>query len=144
MEYVHSHRIMHRDLKPSNILLNLGDEPKVKLADFGLSRDVHTFTCARARYTRCIQTLWYRAPEILLGIKRYDQPVDVWSLGCILYEIMTAEPLFAGTVSIDQLWKIFGKVGTPTIYSWPGVEEYSNFSDVFPMFPQQPLNTDAV
>ena len=60
-----------------------------------------------------VVTLWYRAPEILLGSKTYSTPVDVWSIGCIFAEMLNHKPLFPGDSEIDQLYKIFQVMGTP-------------------------------
>jgi serine/threonine protein kinase len=89
--YCHCHRIIHRDLKPQNLLINqLGD---IKLADFGLAR---AFTVPLRNYTHEVVTLWYRAPEILLGSKLYSLPIDIWSAGCIIAEMLNRKPLFQG------------------------------------------------
>ena len=76
----HSHRVLHRDLKPQNLLIDT-ETNSLKLADFGLAR---AFAIPLRAYTHEVVTLWYRAPEILLGAKQYSTPVDVWSIGCIL------------------------------------------------------------
>jgi cyclin-dependent kinase 12/13 len=90
LNYCHRNGILHRDLKPSNILLNPRGE--VKLADFGLSRPYD----GRKNYTNRVVTLWYRAPELLLGSQRYGPGIDMWSAGCILGELLLNQPLLPG------------------------------------------------
>ena len=103
LTWCHQHRIFHRDLKPQNVLV----DPKkgtLKLADFGLAR---AFTVPLRTYTHEVVTLWYRAPEILLGAKQYSCPVDMWSIGTIIPEMVTGHPLFPGDSEIDEIFKIF-------------------------------------
>ena len=88
----HTHRVLHRDLKPHNILIS-GDGEHVKLADFGLAR---LSAIPNGPYTFEVVTLWYRAPELLLGSNRYSSSVDVWSIGCIFAEMASGMPLFPG------------------------------------------------
>jgi serine/threonine protein kinase len=76
----------------------------VKIADFGLAR---TFSIPIRPYTHEVVTLWYRAPEILLGSLEYSTPIDIWSLGCIFAELVTKNTLFSGNSEIEQLFKIF-------------------------------------
>lgn len=83
LAFCHSHRVLHRDLKPQNLLINA--EGSIKLADFGLAR---AFGVPVRTYTHEVVTLWYRAPEILLGCKYYSTAVDIWSLGCIFAEMV--------------------------------------------------------
>lgn len=86
MAYLHSHRILHRDLKPQNLLID--KEGHIKLADFGLSR---SFSLPIRTYTHEVITMWYRAPELLLGSKIYCTGIDIWSLGCIMAEMVLRE-----------------------------------------------------
>lgn len=112
VDFLHSHRIVHRDIKPQNILLS--NDGTLKLADFGLAR-IYDFN---ALLTSTVVTLWYRAPEVLLGTT-YATPVDMWSVGCIFAELFTRKPLFPGQYEVDQLAKIFEMLGTPSESEWP-------------------------
>jgi cyclin-dependent kinase 2 len=111
---IHSHRIVHRDMKPQNVLIQ-GNT--VKLADFGLAR---AFSVPIRVYTHEVVTLWYRAPEILLGARLYSTPVDLWSVACIFVEMLNGRALFPGDSEIDELYKIFRVLGTPSDATWPG------------------------
>lgn len=96
---------MHRDLKPSNILIN--DNCDLKICDFGLAR------VKEAHMTGYVSTRYYRAPEIMLTWKRYSEKVDIWSAGCILAEMILAQPLFLGKDHIDQFFVITQLLGSP-------------------------------
>jgi len=130
--YCHSHRVLHRDLKPQNLLIDT--EGNIKLADFGLAR---AFGLPVRSYTHEVVTLWYRAPEILLGCKIYSTAVDVWSIGCIFVEMITRNALFPGDSEIDQLFKIFRMLGTPNETVWPKVSNLKDFKSDFPKWQPQ-------
>eukprot|EP01062_Namystynia_karyoxenos_P025411 TRINITY_DN1999_c1_g2_i2.p1 TRINITY_DN1999_c1_g2~~TRINITY_DN1999_c1_g2_i2.p1 ORF type:complete len:335 (+),score=137.51 TRINITY_DN1999_c1_g2_i2:83-1006(+) len=135
--FCHQNRIVHRDLKPQNLLLmTQGGEKILKLADFGLAR---TFQVPLPQYTHEVVTLWYRAPEILLGEKSYSHTVDSWSIGCIIPEMASRQPLFPGDCEIDELFQIFRLLGTPTESSWPGVSDLPDWKNQFPRWPGRSL-----
>jgi len=127
--FCHQRRTMHRDLKPQNLLIDKNGV--IKLADFGLAR---AFGIPIRVYTHEVVTLWYRAPEVLLGAPRYSYPIDIWSIGCIFAEMATRRPLFHGDSEIDQLFKIFRILSTPNEETWPGVSELPDYKQSFPMW----------
>lgn len=127
--FCHSRRILHRDLKPQNLLMDRSG--KLKLADFGLAR---AFGVPLRTYTHEVVTLWYRAPEILLGSKVYATPVDMWSVGCIFAEMANRNPLFPGDSEIDELYKIFQVLGTPTEKDWSGISKLPDYKPTFPQW----------
>ncbi|XP_017919261.1 PREDICTED: cyclin-dependent kinase 3 isoform X2 [Capra hircus] len=134
VSFCHSHRVIHRDLKPQNLLINeLG---AIKLADFGLAR---AFGVPLRTYTHEVVTLWYRAPEILLGCKFYSTAVDIWSIGCIFAEMVTRRALFPGDSEIDQLFRIFRTLGTPSEAMWPGVTQLPDYKGSFPKWTSKGL-----
>ncbi|KAJ1380459.1 Serine/threonine-protein kinase, active site [Sesbania bispinosa] len=118
VKYLHDNWILHRDLKTSNILLN--NKGELKICDFGLSRQ---YGSPLKPYTPIVVTLWYRAPELLLGAKKYSTAIDMWSVGCIMAELVAKEPLFRGKTEIEQLHKIFQTLGTPDEKIWPGLSK---------------------
>lgn len=134
----HSKRILHRDIKPQNILLN--DAGEVKIADFGLAR---AFQVPIRPYTHEVVTMWYRAPEILLNSAEYSTPVDIWSVGWIFAELYNQVPLLCGEAEIDQIFKIFRLLGTPTEDVWPGVSELPNFKPTFPKWKPKDLSNEV-
>ncbi|EXJ95241.1 CMGC/CDK/CDC2 protein kinase [Capronia coronata CBS 617.96] len=135
VRYCHSHRVLHRDLKPQNLLIDR--EGNLKLADFGLAR---AFGVPLRTYTHEVVTLWYRAPEILLGGRQYSTGVDMWSVGAIFAEMCTRKPLFPGDSEIDEIFKIFKILGTPDEAIWPGVTSFPDFKTTFPKWRREPLS----
>ena len=112
LKYLHSGKIIHRDLKPSNILVN--SNCSIKICDFGLVRSLATNKDNGAVLTEGVATRWYRAPEVLLGSKSYSKPADIWSFGCIIYEILAQKPLFNGSSTLDQVEKVCNFTGYPS------------------------------
>ncbi len=115
IHHLHDNWILHRDLKTSNLLLS--HNGILKVGDFGLARE---YGSPLRAYTSVVVTLWYRAPELLLGTKEYSTPIDVWSIGCIFGEFLLMEPLFPAKSEVDQLNRIFKLLGTPSEKIWPG------------------------
>eukprot|EP00657_Telonema_sp_P-1_P001983 TRINITY_DN1479_c0_g1_i1.p1 TRINITY_DN1479_c0_g1~~TRINITY_DN1479_c0_g1_i1.p1 ORF type:complete len:312 (+),score=22.29 TRINITY_DN1479_c0_g1_i1:50-985(+) len=134
--YCHKRNIMHRDIKGANLLIT--NKGVLKLGDFGLSR---TFAAndPNYKYTNRVVTLWYRAPELLLGEVRYGPEIDNWSAGCIIAELLLKKPLFPGQNERDQMDKVFSICGTPTEQRWPGVTSlpYYRQLDAAVLFPDR-------
>ncbi|XP_060529144.1 serine/threonine-protein kinase PITSLRE isoform X2 [Cylas formicarius] len=118
VDHLHDNWILHRDLKTSNLLLS--HKGVLKVGDFGLARE---YGSPLKPYTPIVVTLWYRAPELLLGIKEYSTPIDMWSVGCIFAELLLMNALFPGKSEVDQLNRIFKDLGTPSEKIWPGFKE---------------------
>ncbi|KAF9171298.1 cyclin-dependent serine/threonine protein kinase, partial [Mortierella sp. AD010] len=136
--YCHEHRVLHRDLKPQNLLINKKGD--LKLGDFGLAR---AFGIPVRSYSHEVVTLWYRAPDVLMGSKQYSTSIDIWSAGCIFAEMASGRPLFPGSSVKDQLLKIFRILGTPTEETWPGVSRLPDYKPDFPMYSPVPLENLA-
>uniref|UniRef100_A0AAQ4PDD6 mitogen-activated protein kinase n=1 Tax=Gasterosteus aculeatus aculeatus TaxID=481459 RepID=A0AAQ4PDD6_GASAC len=106
LKYIHSSGIIHRDLKPGNLAIN--QDCELKILDFGLARQ------ADSEMTGYVVTRWYRAPEVILSWMHYTQTVDIWSVGCIMAEMVQGRPLFKGSDHLNQLTEIMKVTGTPT------------------------------
>ncbi|XP_062860840.1 mitogen-activated protein kinase 12 isoform X2 [Trichomycterus rosablanca] len=106
LKYIHAAGIIHRDLKPGNLAIN--EDCELKILDFGLARQTDS------EMTGYVVTRWYRAPEVILNWMHYTQTVDIWSVGCIMAEMLMGKPLFKGNDHLDQLTEIMKITGTPT------------------------------
>jgi mitogen-activated protein kinase 15 len=116
--FIHSGKLIHRDLKPSNILIN--SDCSVKVSDFGLARNLYSADeeedeANNLVLSEYVATRWYRAPEILLGSTKYNEAVDMWSLGCILGELIIGRAIFPGTSTLNQLERILELTGKPRV-----------------------------
>lgn len=128
IEYLHSKNIIHRDVKCANLLVN--DAGEVKLGDFGLARNVSNNP--QEMYTNRVITLWYRPPELLLGSTKYGGEVDMWSVGCIIGEILARSPMFPEPDEGRMIQKIYELCGTPTEETWPGAYQLSHYEKFAP------------
>ncbi|CAH1101098.1 unnamed protein product [Psylliodes chrysocephalus] len=126
LHYMHYHHIMHRDLKPSNLLI--GRKGILKIADFGLAR-IYDHEKKRL-YSHQVATRWYRSPELLYGSRTYNKSVDMWSVGCIIAEMIERKPLFPGETDIEQLAIVLGTLGTPTSDNWPGLTQLPDYNKI--------------
>ncbi|XP_035388003.1 cyclin-dependent kinase 10 isoform X2 [Electrophorus electricus] len=115
LAYLHHNFILHRDLKVSNLLMT--DKGCVKIADFGLAR---VYGVPQQPMTPKVVTLWYRAPELLLGTKTQTTALDMWAVGCVLAELLAHKPLLPGSSEVQQLDLIVQLLGTPNDNIWPG------------------------
>ena len=128
--YLHKNNIIHRDIKSANILLN--NKGEIKIGDFGLARIINPNPNIAKRYTNRVVTLWYRAPELLLGETNYGFAIDVWSIGCVFSELLNGVPLFNGRTDNEQVEKIFEKCGIPNEESWKGVTKLKYWKERCP------------
>ncbi|KAF9015433.1 kinase-like domain-containing protein [Cyathus striatus] len=136
--FCHENQVLHRDLKPQNLLINRKGE--LKLGDFGLAR---AFGVPVNTFSNEVVTLWYRAPDVLLGSRTYSTSIDVWSCGCIFAEMISGVPLFRGRDNQDQLLHIMRVVGTPTDVQFQKMfkdtPEISLTNKSFPRYPKMSL-----
>ncbi|XGW15234.1 hypothetical protein V3C99_001039 [Haemonchus contortus] len=140
IHYLHSNWVLHRDLKPANILV-MGDAPgvhrgRVKIADMGFARIFYNPLKPLAELDPVVVTFWYRAPELLLGAKHYTKAIDVWAIGCIFAELLTAEPVFfckeedikaQSPYHYDQLKRIFTVMGYPQESEWTDFKKMPDY-----------------
>ncbi|GKV01107.1 hypothetical protein SLEP1_g13689 [Rubroshorea leprosula] len=136
LKYIHSANVLHRDLKPSNLLLNANRD--LKIGDFGLAR-----TASETDFmTQCVVTRWYRPPELLLNCSEYTAAIDIWSVGCILMEIIRREPLFPGKDYVQQLALITELLGSPddSDLGFLRSDSARNCVKQLPQLPKQPFS----
>lgn len=113
LKYIHSADVLHRDIKPGNLLVNADCE--LKICDFGLARGFLEVPEENVGFmTEYVATRWYRAPEVMLSFTNYTKAIDIWSVGCILAELLGEKPLFRGKDYVDQLNQILLILGTPS------------------------------
>jgi len=156
MFYIHKNRILHRDIKAANIFVTR--DCRLKIGDWGLARSWRpppypAPTAAEdhgsvrtnggggerekaSRYTDNVVTLWYRAPELLMGVASYTTAIDIWSIGCLIAELFLLRTLFQGRDELEQLNLIFNLCGTPTPETWPAPGR----AQAPPLSPSHPLH----
>ncbi|KAG0287799.1 cyclin-dependent protein kinase, partial [Dissophora globulifera] len=143
--YLHANWVMHRDLKPANILVNMGGV--VKVGDLGLARLFYKPLQPLFNGDKVVVTIWYRAPELLLGSRHYTKAIDIWAIGCIFAELINLRPIFKGeeakvenkkTVPFqkNQLQKIIDLLGYPTKERWPTIDQLPEYTNLIPLRPQ--------
>ncbi|TGJ79020.1 hypothetical protein E0Z10_g9740 [Xylaria hypoxylon] len=142
LKYIHSANVLHRDLKPGNLLVNADCE--LKICDFGLARGFSVDPEENAGYmTEYVATRWYRAPEIMLSFQSYTKAIDVWSVGCILAELLGGRPFFKGRDYVDQLNQILHILGTPNEETLAriGSSRAQEYVRNLPYMPKKPFPT---
>ena len=112
LKFIHSAGILHRDLKPGNLMLKANCD--LKIGDFGLARVANSNDETTELLSEYVATRWYRSPEVLLNYETYGTPLDMWSVGCIIGELINRKPLFPGTSPLNQLQYIVNVIGSPT------------------------------
>jgi cell division cycle 2-like protein len=122
LAHIHSNWFFHRDIKTANVLYNNGH---VALADFGMARK---YDEPLRKYTQLVVTLHYRSPELLLGEDSYSPAVDMWSMGCLMGELLTGSALMPGQGEVDQLTRIVKLRGRPDPTGWPQVAKLPHFN----------------
>ncbi|KAK8829388.1 hypothetical protein WA577_004653 [Blastocystis sp. JDR] len=140
--YLHSNWVMHRDLKPTNLLImdNATQCGVIKVTDFGLARSFQEPLVAFSELEKVVVTLWYRAPELLLGCKSYGPAVDMWAIGCIFAKMLNLRDLFCGDevhsstdrhpFQSNQCEKVFSILGLPSIYEWPELKTADHYMKI--------------
>ena len=113
MSFINDNNIIHCDVKPENILFNskkINDKTNIVICDFGLSKEIKSLK--KLKFSNEIQTIWYRSPEISLKMD-FDYKIDIWSLGCIFYEMIFNKVLFISSDNIIHITNIYNLLGYP-------------------------------
>ncbi|KAJ9087350.1 cyclin-dependent protein kinase [Entomophthora muscae] len=136
VSYLHENWVLHRDLKPANVLVT--SDGVVKVGDLGLARSFFRPIQPLYNSDKVVVTIWYRAPELILGSKHYTKAIDMWSVGCILGELLTGKPMFKGEelrmekktlpFQKNQMTKIIEVLGNPTKEDWPDIDLMPDYS----------------
>jgi cyclin-dependent kinase 8/11 len=137
--YLHTNWVLHRDLKPANILVT--SSGAIRIGDLGLARLFYKPLNSLFSGDKVVVTIWYRAPELLLGSRHYTPAVDMWAVGCIFAELLSLRPIFKGeeakmdskkTVPFqrNQMMKIVEILGLPRKESWPGLVSMPEYSQL--------------
>ena len=149
VDNMHSYGLMHRDIKTPNIMISsVGNQ--IKIGDFGSARVMAEYERGDSSpYTAVVTTIYYRPPEILFGDTDHTTKIDIWSVGCVLAEMVLGSPLIRATTEDEAILTITQLVGTPDETSWPGCLELPHFNPSFPKFPgnwafRGLTNTDVV
>ena len=123
---IHAEGLVHRDIKPHNLLLSASGA--LQVADFGQARLLPTER--DASLSHAVASRWYRAPELLLGSRRYGSGVDLWAAGCVVAQLSTLSVLLPGDSDIDQLFRVVAFLGSPSVSDWPGLETLPDFGKI--------------
>lgn len=137
VSYLHQNWVLHRDLKPANIMLSA--DGVVKIGDLGLARLFSDPLQSFFGGDKVVVTIWYRAPELLLGARHYTPAIDMWAVGCIFAELLALKPIFKGEEAKmdnkknvpfqrNQFQKVVDILGSPTVENWPSLTKYPEFS----------------
>lgn len=141
--YLHRNWVMHRDLKPANIMVTASGQ--VKIGDLGLARIFREPLVSLYTGDKVVVTIWYRAPELLLGGRHYTPAIDLWAVGCIFGELLSLKPMFKGEeVKMDnrksvpfqkyQMQRVVDVLGMPTVEGWPLLKSYPDFSHLTELY----------
>ncbi|AGO13629.1 AaceriAGL249Cp [[Ashbya] aceris (nom. inval.)] len=139
VSYLHQNWILHRDLKPANIMVTV--DGCVKIGDLGLARKFYNLVQTLYTGDKVVVTIWYRAPELLLGARHYSPAIDLWAVGCIFAELIGLRPIFKGEEAKmdskksvpfqgNQLQRILEVLGTPTHHTWPNIHKYPEYEQL--------------
>lgn len=141
--YLHTNWVLHRDLKPANILVT--STGAIRIGDLGLARLFYKPLNSLFTGDKVVVTIWYRAPELLLGSRHYTPAIDLWAVGCIFAELLSLRPIFKGeeakmdskkTVPFqrNQMLKIIDILGLPNKDSWPGLPSMPEYTQLQSLF----------